>query len=297
MESLQRFYQKKRVLVTGGAGFIGSHLVEKLVALGAVVTVMDNFSTGQLNNLKSVVHAINLLYADVRAAYSCIKATARQDVVFHLASFISVPESIKHPEVCYSVNVQGTNNMLDSCQKNNVQTFIFSSSSAVYGQKQDACSETDKLDPLSPYAESKLAGEAACKKYAQEYAMSTAMLRYFNVYGERQNPNGQYAAVVAKFKQQLLKGEPVTIFGDGKQTRDFVNVAQVVEANLLLGTKANLKGEVFNVGSGKSLTLLELLAQLEGELKVKRAGVSFLPARQGDILHSQADCAKFKSLV
>ncbi len=296
MESLQKFYDKKRVLVTGGAGFIGSHLVEKLVSLGARVTVFDNFSTGSLTNLKSVVHAINIIYADVRSPYSCLRATANQEIVFHLAAFISVPESFQNPQLCYNVNIDGTNNILAGCEKNNVKTFIYSSSSAVYGNKNTLCSEIDPLDPQSPYAISKHKGELATKHYFQTYRLNTAILRYFNVYGPRQNPHGSYAAVVAKFTQQLLAQKPLTIFGDGKQTRDFIHVSKIVEANLMVAMHNNLHGDIYNVGTGKSMNLLQLIDHLEKELNIKRTTIMFLPARQGDITNSQANCEKYQKL-
>lgn len=294
MEHLQQFYHNKRILVTGGAGFIASHLVEKLVSLGAKVTVLDNFSTGKLVHLKSVAHAINLFYADVRSEYSCYKATNNQNLVFHFAAFVSVAESMQSPDLCYKINIDGTHNMLKACKKNNIASFIFSSSSAVYGDKNDICSENDALSPQSPYAVSKQEAEILCKQYAHQDGLNTTILRYFNVYGDRQNPQGSYAAVVARFKEQLLTGKPITIFGTGKQTRDFIHVSKIVEATLLMGMKKS-SGEVFNIGSGKSLNLFELIEQLEKELKVKKTDISFLPARQGDILHSRANCEKYKS--
>lgn len=297
MESLQSFYNKKRVLVSGGAGFIGSHLVEKLVALGARVTVLDNFSTGNLTNLKSVAPIITLLYADIRSAYSCLKATHQQDIVFHTAAFTSVPESIKNADLCYKVNIEGTENLLEGCKKNNVKTFILSSSSAVYGSKSGICSESDFPSPESPYAISKHEAEILCQKYTVAHGLCTAILRYFNVYGDRQNPHGTYAAVVARFKQQLLTGQPVTIFGDGTQTRDFVHVSQVVDANLILGMNESLQAEIFNIGSGKSVNLFQLIQQLEQELNVTKTDITFLPSRQGDIAHSTANCAKYSAII
>jgi nucleoside-diphosphate-sugar epimerase len=294
MESvLQRFYRNKQVLVTGGAGFIGSHLVEKLVSLGARVTVLDNFSTGSLKNLKSVVSCINLIYADIRAPHSCLKATSNQAVVFHLAAFVSVPESIMFPENCLQVNSLGTKNILLAAAKNNVTNVVISSSSAVYGNKAGICSEDDDLAPLSPYATSKHEAEEWGKKIAEKSAINVVSLRYFNVYGERQNPHGSYAAVVARFTHLLNNKLPLTIFGDGTQTRDFVPVAQAVEANLIAGMTPDAKGTAFNIGSGKSITLLTLIKQLEKELKTSATGINFLPARMGDILHSEASCKKF----
>jgi len=297
MENYKKFYNNKRVLVTGGAGFIGSHLAEKLVELGAKVTILDNFSAGKLSNLQKVLPFINVLYTDIRASFSCYKATVNQDVVFHLASFISVPESIKNPDLCNATNVEGTKNLLEGCYKNNIKTLIFSSSSAVYGDRNDVCKEDDVPMPKSPYAQSKILSEELCKKYAEDYGINTACLRYFNVYGERQNQHGAYAAVVAKFTNYLLNKQPLTIFGDGTQTRDFVPVKEVVDANINIAMLQNLKGEVFNVGSGKSITLFELITQLEKDLKTKPTDISFLPARQGDVLHSKASCEKYKKSI
>ena len=297
MKQFEQFYQNKHVLVTGGAGFIGSHLVEKLVELGAKVCVFDNFSTGKLQNLAHVASYISISYSDVRSAYSCLKATAHQDIVFHLASQVSVPESINNPELCMQINVDGTHNMLEGCKKNHVKNFIFSSSSAVYGNTSAICHETDMPCPQSPYAQSKLGGEDLCKRYSDENGISTACLRYFNVYGDRQNPMGNYAAVVAKFRHQLLAGQPITVFGDGTQTRDFIHVGDVVNANLKVGMLETVRGEIFNIGSGKSITLLQLLERLEQELDIKRTNVSFQPARRGDVIHSQASCEKYQSLL
>ncbi len=296
MEHIKQFYQNKQILVTGGAGFIGSHLVEKLVAMGARVTVLDNMSAGSLTNLKSVIGSITLLYGDVRAPYVCQKAVKHKDVIFHLAAFISVPESAKYPEYCYAVNTQGTYNLLDAAVKNDIKRFVFSSSSAIYGGRQDACSENDIPDPQSPYADSKLQAEKLCLQFAEIFGLNTTILRYFNVYGDRQNPNGQYAAVVAKFTKMLQEQKPLTIFGDGNQTRDFVAVDSVVDANLLAALKNDYQGEVFNIGSGTSINMFQLIEQLEKKLKIKRTEIQFLPTRTGDLIHSRANCEKFHRL-
>ncbi len=297
MKNLEAFYQGKKVLVTGGAGFIGSHVVERLVELGSQVTVLDNFSTGTLNNLRSVLSRVTIRYADVSSAYSVFKATANQDVVFHFAAFISVPQSLQQPSVCNRVNTEGTKNVLDGCVQNNVKTMIFSSSAAVYGNKNGYCSEGDVPQPLSPYAKSKLDGETMCAEYAQKNGLNVVSLRYFNVYGDRQNPHGSYAAVVAKFKQLLLEGKPLTVYGDGKQTRDFVHVSNIVQANLQLAMFDQLKGDVFNIGSGKSITLLELIDQLKQELAIEKSAVVFDVPREGDIVQSQASCSKYFTAV
>ncbi len=296
MKSIEKFYENKNVLVTGGTGFIGSHLVENLVKLKAKVTVLDNLSTGNINNLRNVFSQVNIIYGDITNSFTCFNATRKKDIVFHLAAFASVKNSIQNPKVCNKINVEGTKNLLEGCKKNNIKTFIFSSSAAVYGNRNDQCKETDKLNPLSPYATSKVEGEQLCKKYCQEYEIDTAILRYFNVYGSRQNPNGEYAAVVSKFKQNLENKTPLTIFGDGKQTRDFINVSDVVKANLQVGAQ-NLNGEIFNIASGKSINIFELIKNLEKETKTKNIEILFEPARKGDILYSCANCKKYQKLI
>ena len=297
MKDLRSFYKKKRVLVTGGAGFIGSHLAETLCSYEARVTVLDDFSAGCIANLRSFVSSIALMASDITSFKTCLKATKNQDVVFHLAAMTSVPESVNSPALCEKINIEGTSNMLEACRKNKVSTFIFSSSSAVYGDRNNLCCEDDKPNPKSPYAKSKLEGERLCRKHAERNSISTSCLRYFNVYGSRQNPSGTYAGVVAKFKHNLANKKPIVIYGDGKQTRDFVHVSKVVEANLLVGSLSNLTGQVFNVATGQSITLLELLEQLEKETNQKQAGLVFEPARSGDIFSSQANCQKYQNLT
>lgn len=296
MKKLEAHYKDKRVLVTGGAGFIGSHLVHKLVQLGARVTVLDNLSTGNITNLAPVLNSIHFIQGDICDTELCIQATDNQEFIFHLAAIASVPRSIENPEECYEVNVQGTKNLLNAANHNHVTHFVFSSSSAVYGNQTTDCKESMNPNPQSPYAESKLIGEALCKKQTYLYGLSTACLRYFNVYGERQNPNGDYAAVVAKFKDSLHAGNAITVFGDGTQTRDFISVESVVEANLLAGLNNEPECMILNIASGKSITILKLLEILEQELGKKNNGITFVPSRQGDILHSKADCDQFLKL-
>ena len=296
MKKLEAHYKDKRVLVTGGAGFIGSHMVHKLIALGARVTVLDNLSTGNIKNLSAIINSINFVEGDICDIKLCNQITLNKDIIFHFAAMASVPLSIKNPDLCYEINVQGTKNLLQAAYLNQVMHFVFSSSSAVYGNQSAHCKENMNPNPQSPYAESKLIGETLCKKYTYLYGMSTACLRYFNVYGERQNPNGDYAAVVAKFKENLEAGNPITVFGDGTQTRDFIGVDSVVQANLLMGMHNQPECMILNIASGKSITILELLEILEHELGKKNKGLTFVPMRQGDILHSKADCAQFLEL-
>lgn len=294
---LREFYAGKKVLVSGGAGFIGSHLVEALIALDAKVTVLDNFSTGSMSNLRNVLPYINLQYADITSPYSTLQGTRNKDIVFHLAAFISVPNSVKYPAHCQLINEVGTANTLNACIKNGVKSFVLSSSAAVYGNKSGICHEDDTPNPQSPYATSKLVGESLCRDAALQYGISTTSLRYFNVYGERQNPNGDYAAVVAKFTDCLRQHQPITIFGDGQQTRDFIHVSKVVTANLVAGMQLHNAGEVINVATGTSINLLQLITQLEQELDLKNNGIEFKESRSGDIKHSSASNHKFTQLL
>lgn len=297
IKHLKKFYEGKRVLVTGGAGFIGSHLVEKLVDIGARVTVLDNFSSGKIINLKNVIPNINIIYSDISLDHVGLKATHNQDIVFHLAALVSIPQSIKYPELCEKINTQGTKNLLNGCVKNRVGTFVFSSSCAIYGNKQGPCNENDSPCPLSPYAHSKLMAEKLCLKYSQDFAIKTACLRYFNVFGERQNFNGDYATVIAKFKYNLENNLPLTVFGDGTQTRDFIPVAEVVDANLRIGMLQTINGEVFNIASGKSISIIDLIKTLEKEVGKMAPEIKFEGARSGDIVHSVASCEKYKKIV
>lgn len=297
MKQLAEYYRGKEVLVTGGAGFIGSHLVDLLVSNGAVVTVLDNLSSGRLSNLAQVQDHIHFVHGDITDAATCYDVTADKSVIFHLAAFISVPRSVIDPQHCMQVNVEGTHNLLEAAVAHNVSNFVFSSSSSVYGMQAGTCSEKTPLAPQSPYAHSKRDGELLCEQYAQSSGISAACLRYFNVYGNRQNPQGDYAAVVAKFHYNLAHNLPLTVFGDGKQTRDFIHVSQVALANALMGMHRGLTGEPVNVATGKSITLLELIAQLEIETGLMNNGITFAPARAGDIIHSAADCDKLLRLI
>lgn len=191
------FYTETPVLVTGGCGFIGSCVAKKLVALGADVSIIDNLSTGRLDNIETIKDNITFIKETITNFDTCLNITKGKKIIFHLAAFISVPESIKKPYQCHDINIQGTVNLLEAARRNNVNTFVFSSSAAVYGQREGICSEVSTTAPTSPYGFSKLIGELYCKQYAHVFDMNTVILRYFNVYGAGQNPNGPYAAVVA----------------------------------------------------------------------------------------------------
>ncbi len=295
MELLQNFYQNKNVLITGGAGFIGSHIAQELCKLKANVTIIDDLSTGSIENLESFCHDVNFIAGDITSFKSCVRATKKQAVIFHTAAFVSVSESVKNPAICEKINAEGTQTLLEASAINNVKSFVFSSSAAVYGEKNLSCKEDNKPEPKSPYAKSKLTGEKLCKEYSKKYKISTSCLRYFNVYGERQNPFGPYAGVVAKFKHNLINKEPIIIYGNGKQRRDFIHVSKVAQANLLMGTIPYLNGEVFNIATGKSIDLFQLIKKLEKEVLISLVNIRFKPARKGDIIASMASCDKYKS--
>jgi len=296
-EQMKTFYHDLPVLVTGGAGFIGSHLVEKLVQLGANVTVLDDLSSGNVLNLKNVKNKIRFIQKSVEDIGACMEATEGKAIIFHLAAFISVPDSIKNPQRCHKTNVEGTFNILEAARINKVKRFIFSSSAAVYGPVEQKCKETMRCNPQSPYGTSKLIGELLCKQFSLNFGLKTVVLRYFNVFGDRQNPNGAYAAVVAKFRDLMGKNRPVTIFGDGMQMRDFIPVENVVEANLILAMLDQMDGQIFNIGTGQSINLLELIDILKQEFPGYDQKAIFKPARPGDIKYSAADCSKYQSIT
>ena len=260
----ENLYEEVPVLVTGGCGFIGSHLVEKLVSLGAKVTIIDDLSTGSEHNIASVADQVTLIQDTITNFEACVAATRNKKIIFHLAAFVSVPGSIEDPHVCHNINVVGTENILEAARINNVKRVVFSSTCAIYGESPYSCNENMKATPISPYGFSKLIGEIYCKEHAQLFDMETVAMRYFNVYGPRQNPQGHYAGVIAKFMHNMERNLPITIYGDGTQTRDYVPVHTVVEANIVLGAcgKQHIQGEIFNIATGRSITLLELVDSL-----------------------------------
>jgi len=299
-EIMKNFYINKKVLVTGGAGFIGSHLCELLIELGANITIIDDLSTGSLNNINKFKDQITFIQKSILDYDACLQATRDQEVIFHLAAFVSVPASVADPVNCHAINVDGILYMLEAARTNHVKRFVFSSSSAIYGPTKGVCYEDQTPQPFSPYGFSKLIGEYYCRQYHLNYQVQTACLRYFNVFGERQDPNSQYAAVVAKFRDQMAKNLPITIFGDGLQTRDFVSVKQVAYANCLVGMQdaPMMDGKAFNIATGKSINLLELVDILkEQEFPNYTQEIIFAPARPGDVLNTAADCSRYQKLL
>ena len=296
--NIEKFYLNKRVLITGGAGFIGSHLAEKLVTLNAQVTILDNLSTGKIENLNQIKDKINFIQGDIRSAKTCDLATKNQDLIFHEAAFVSAAQSCEKPYECYEINVHGTLNILDAANKNKVEKLIFASSAAVYGNTNQACQENMICEPESPYGASKLTGEKYCQLVSQNSKLQTLSLRYFNVWGDRQDPNGTYASAIAKFKQDMQANNPITIYGDGLQTRDFVHVSKIVNANLTLALldKSQLNGQPVNIATGQSQTLLDMINQLKTNYPNYEQPIQFRPARMGDIKYSSANNQKFISL-
>ncbi len=295
---MKKCYKNKKVLVTGGCGFIGSHLVKKLVTYGAKVTVLDDLSTGSLENISPWLSKITFIQGSVTDPLMCQQAVQGATHVFHLAACTSVAQSMKNPRQCHEVNVNGTFNILEASSAAHVTRFVFSSSAAVYGTTEGICSEDTLCRPVSPYGSSKLIGEQLCQQWRQSHGLEAISLRYFNVFGSRQNSCGQYAAVVATFIERMRTNQPITLYGDGLQTRDFIPVTQVVNANLLLGMTPPelIEQQVFNVATGSSITLLALIAHLKKSYPHYTHEPIFLPARPGDIKHSTADCTRIKQL-
>lgn len=295
MKQLHNFYSSLPVLVTGGCGFIGSHVAHALVNLGARVTIIDDCSSGSLTHITEFRQSVRLLRRSIVDPVACLEATRGQKIIFHCAAFTSVPRSFENPSTCHHTNVDGTFNLLEASRLQGVERLIFSSSAAVYGNHHAICSEEMALNPVSPYGYSKLIGELYCKQYACQFGLLTASLRYFNVFGERQDHLG---GVISVFKKQMARNEPVTIFGSGEQTRDFVAVKKVVEANLRIGMQepALLQGDCFNIASGASICLIDLVEEMKKEFPEYTANIQFAPAREGDPLESRADCSKYNSL-
>lgn len=276
-------------LVTGGAGFIGSHVVEALVAEGHRVRVLDDLSSGSARNLEACSAHCELIVGDIRDRDLVRSACSGVDAVFHLAAFISVPGSVDDPRTADEVNIGGTLNVLLGARDSGVRRVVFSSSAAVYGEPAHVpTAESEMPQPQSPYGVEKLYGEHMARVCTAQYGLETVCLRYFNVYGPRQNPDSEYAAVIPKFAQALIQGQPPTIFGDGSQTRDFLYAGDVARANLLAARSSSAVGRVINVASGQSVSiahLFEVMCAACGSPIQPRFG----PPRRGDVHRSEAD--------
>jgi UDP-glucose 4-epimerase len=279
-------------LITGGAGFIGSHLAERLVRDGQSVRILDNFSSGKESNLRGWTDKAEVIRGDLRDRDVVARAVSGTRVVFHLAAQVSVPQSVADPQTAHDVNVNGTLNLFLAARDAGVRRVIFSSSSAVYGDSPDQPKREDMLPaPISPYGLHKLIGEQYARLFHRLYGLEVVSLRYFNVFGPRQDPISQYAAAIPRFISRLLAGQPPIVFGDGRQTRDFTYVENVIEANLAAAAPAEAVADCFNIASGASTTVTELIATLNRVLGKNIAPVHD-PPRPGDILHSVADISK-----
>ncbi|MFQ5880873.1 MAG: SDR family oxidoreductase [Candidatus Methylomirabilales bacterium] len=284
-------------LVTGGAGFIGSHLVEALLHQGEAVRVLDNFTTGRRENLAPILDRIELLEGDLRDRPMVEKAVEEIEVIFHQGALPSVSRSIEDPMTSHEVNATGTLNLLVAARAARVRRLVYASSSSIYGESPVLPKEEEMPPrPLSPYAVSKLVGEYYCQVFYAVYGLETVCLRYFNVFGPCQDPASPYAAVIPRFIHALLQGKAPVIFGDGHQTRDFTFVANVVNATLLAAHAPGADGQVMNVACGQRFSLLDLVAALRRTLEVDLPP-RFAPPRPGDIRHSQASIAKAQKLL
>jgi UDP-glucose 4-epimerase len=279
----------RKVLVTGGAGFIGSHIVDALVRRGDQVHVLDNLSTGRPENLGEVRDKIEFIQADLNDADKLAQAVRGVDSIFHEAAIASVPRSVEKPLETNAACVTGTLALLDAARRAGVRRLVYAASSSVYGDQPAASKrESDLPMPISPYGAAKVAAEFYCQAFAAMGQIETVALRYFNVFGPRQDPNSEYSAVIPKFITLMLGDKRPTVFGDGYQSRDFTFVGDIVAGNLLAADAPNVSGRVFNVATGHQVNLLELLAALNRLLKTQVEPI-FAPPRAGDVRESLAD--------
>ena len=282
-------------LVTGGAGFIGSHLVEELLKRGQRVRVLDNFTTGKRERLEPYLDKIELVEGDLRSQHTVRDAVAGIDFVLHQGALPSVPRSVKDPVTTNEVNVGGTLNVLDAAREAGVKRVVYASSSSVYGANTAIPKREDMIpQPISPYAVAKLTGEHYCQVFCRTYGLETVSLRYFNVFGPRMNPNSAYAAFIPIFFVGMLEGRPLTVNGDGTVSRDFTYITNVVEANMCAVEAEAVSGEVFNVACGASMSLNEVIAKLR-ELLGTAGDISYGPDRVGDVPLSLADIDKART--
>lgn len=284
-------------LVTGGAGFIGSHIVHRLAQLGRSVRVLDNFSTGKRQNLSEVADRIDLIEGDMADPTIARRACEGVDVVLHQAAIPSVPKSVADPVSSHRANVEGTFQLLVAAREAGVRRFVYAGSSSAYGESKTLPKvESMATDPLSPYAVQKLTGEYYCRAFARCYGMQTLTMRYFNVFGPRQDPASQYAAAIPAFVTSILRGQPPTVYGDGEQTRDFTYIDNVVEANLLAARAAKTSGEVINIACGGHVTVNEIIRDIN-KLLGKDVKPNYQPSRRGDIRHSWADISLSEKVI
>ena len=282
-----------KVLVTGGAGFIGSNLAEELIRQGARVTIIDNFLTGFRENLEEIEGDFDFVQGDINDDAAVLKAIEGCDVIFHEAALPSVPRSVDNPEETHRVCVNGTLNLLIKAKDTGVKRFIYAASSSAYGDQPVLPKvETMRPDPLSPYAVAKLTGEFYCRSFNNVYGIETMSLRYFNVFGPRQNPASMYSGVISRFVDALMTGQQPVIYGDGEHSRDFTYIANVVDANIRAMTATEGVGRTINIANGDRITLNKLLEVLKKITGKPNVTADYQPPRSGDVRDSQADNAR-----
>ena len=287
----------KKIVITGGAGFIGSALARALVARGDEVSVLDNFSSGKRENLQDVTGALAVVEGDILDAALLDRVFTGADLVFHQAAIPSVPRSLAAPLASHNANATGTLNVLEAARRCQVRRVVYAGSSSAYGEPPSLpVVESMAPMPLSPYAVSKLAGEHYCRVYARVFGVQAVILRYFNVFGPRQDPNSQYAAVIPRFITAALDDRPATVYGDGEQSRDFCFIDNVVQANLRAADADGASGKVFNIACGTGTSLNRVLALL-GEALGRPVVALYEPRRAGDVRHSLADISQAKTVL
>jgi len=292
-------WKNSRCVVTGGAGFIGSHIAQTLAQNGAQVTIIDNLSTGRRSNLESLLPlGVNFVEGSILDSNVLDEAFINVEYVFHQAAFVSVPRSLVEPKLCCEVNVTGTLNVLEASRHAGVKKVVYAASSSVYGETPKLPKvETMHPSPLSPYAISKLTGENYCTVYNSVYNLPTTSLRYFNIYGPRQDPSSQYAAVIPNFITSAINGDSPIIYGDGRQSRDFTFVSDAVQANLKAALSPRANGKVINVAGGRQTTINDLAKIIIKQFGIKELDLVHKRSRQGDIRHSLADISIGQEII
>lgn len=284
------FMETSKILVTGGAGFIGSNIADELIRQGAKVVILDNLVTGFRENLEEIKGDFNFIEGDLNDDVKLKQAIEGVEIVFHQAALPSVPRSVENPQETHQACVNGTFNLLLKAKENNVKRVVYAASSSAYGDKETLPKvETMLPEPLSPYAAAKLMGEYYCQVFSRVYNLETICLRYFNVFGPRQNPSSQYSGVISRFIDALMSGKTPIIFGDGETTRDFTFIANVVDANIKAAQTSKGIGEVMNAANGERISLNELLEVLKKITGKESVSADYQPERKGDVKHSQAD--------
>lgn len=278
-----------KVLITGGAGFIGSNLANELIKQGAKVVILDNFVTGFRENLEEINGDFDFIEGDLNDDAKLTQAIENVEIIFHQAALPSVPRSVDNPAETHQACVNGTFNLLLKAKENNVRRVVYAASSSAYGDQQTLPKvETMSPEPLSPYAAAKLMGEYYCQVFTNVYGLETLCLRYFNVFGPRQNPSSQYSGVISRFVDALMANKTPIIYGDGETTRDFTYIANVVDANIKAAQTAKGIGQVMNVANSERISLNELLKVLKKITGKESVAAEYQPERKGDVKHSQA---------